>query len=71
MFPIKRIEKIHEELNHYYLQVIAFQDKDSHYQDIVTKFSKTLSELDNIIEDMRKYNNKNNPLININKEIIK
>ena len=67
MFPIKRIEKIHEELNHYYLQVIAFQDKDSQYQDIAAKFSKTLSELDDIIEDMRKYNNKNNPLININK----
>jgi hypothetical protein len=55
MFPIKRIEKIHQELHHYYLQVIAFQDKDSQYQDIVTKFSKNLSELENIIEDMRKY----------------
>ena len=32
MFPIKRIEKINEELNHYYLQVISFQDKDSQYQ---------------------------------------
>ncbi len=53
------------------MQVIAFQEKDSQYQDIVTKFSKTLSELDNIIEDMGKYNNKNNPLININKEISK
>jgi hypothetical protein len=67
MFPIKRIEKIQEELNHYYLQVIAFQDKDPQYQDIVVKFSKTLSELEDIIEDIRKYNNKNNPLININK----
>ena len=71
MFPIKRIEKIHQELNHYYLQVIAFQDKDSQYQDIVNKFSKNLLELDDIIEDMIKYNNKNNPLININKEINK
>ena len=67
MFPRKRIEKMHQELNYYYLQVIAFQDKDSQYQDIVTKFSRNLSELDDIIEDMRKYNNKNNPLININK----
>jgi hypothetical protein len=69
MFPIKRIEQIHQELNYYYLQVIAFQDKDSqYYEDIVTKFFKTISELDDIIEDMRKYNNnKNNPLININK----
>jgi hypothetical protein len=71
MFPIKRIEQIHQELNHYYLQVIAFQDKDSQYQDIVAKFSKTLSELESVIDDMRKYNNKNNPLININKEITK
>ena len=67
MFPLKRIEKIHQELNHYYLQVIAFQDKDSQYQDIVAKFSKNLSELEDIIEDIRKYNNKNNPLLNINK----
>jgi hypothetical protein len=68
MFPIKRIEKIHQELNYYYLQVIAFQDKDSqYYEDIVTKFSKTISELENIIEDMRKYNNnENNQLINLN-----
>jgi hypothetical protein len=67
MFLIKRIEKIHQELNHYYSQVIAFQDEDSHYQDIVAKFSKNLIELDDIIENMRKYNNKNNPLINIEK----
>ena len=68
MFPIKRIEKIHQELNHYYSQVIAFQDEDFQYQDIVTKFSKNLLELDDIIEDMRKYNNnRNNPLMNINK----
>jgi hypothetical protein len=33
----------------------------------VAKFSKNLSELEDIIEDMRKYNNKNNPLLNINK----
>ena len=67
MFPIKRIEQIRQELNQYYSQIIAFQDKDSQYQDISTKFSKTILELDNIIEDMRKYNNKNNQLININK----
>jgi hypothetical protein len=71
MFPTKRIEKIHEELNHYYLQVISFQDKDSHYQNIITKFSRNVSELESVIDDMRKYNNKNNPLININKEILK
>ena len=71
MFPIKIIEKIQEELNHYYLQVISFQDKDSQYQNIITKFSRNVSELESVIDDMRKYNNKNNPLININKEIIK
>jgi hypothetical protein len=68
MFPIKRIEKMHQELNYYYLQVIAFQNENSQYQDVVTKFSKNLSELDDIIEDMRKYNNKNNPVLNINKK---
>jgi DNA repair ATPase RecN len=67
MFPIKRIEKLHQEINHFYLQVIAFQDKDSQYQDIVAKLSKNLSELEDIIEEMRKYNNKYNPLININR----
>jgi succinate dehydrogenase flavin-adding protein (antitoxin of CptAB toxin-antitoxin module) len=68
MFPIKRIEKIHQELYNYYSQIITFQDKDLQYQDIVNKFSKNLLELDNIIEDIRKYNNtKNNQLINVNK----
>jgi hypothetical protein len=32
MFPIKRIEKIHQELNYYYLQVIAFQNENSQNQ---------------------------------------
>ena len=67
MFLIKIIEKIYQELNHYYLQVIAFQDEKSQYQDIVAKFSKNLTELDDIIEEMRKYNNKDNPLISIEK----
>lgn len=61
------MEKIHQELNDFYLQVISFQDKDLQYQDIITKLLKNLSELDNVIEDIRKYNNKNNPLLNINK----
>jgi cell wall assembly regulator SMI1 len=68
MFPIKRIEQLHQELHGYYLQVITFQDKDLQYQDIVNKFSKTISDLDNIIENMRKYNNnKNDQLLNLNK----
>ena len=67
MFPIKRLEKIHEELHRYYLQVITFQNENPQYQDIATKFSKNLSELDNVIEDIRIYNNNsnNNPLIHI------
>jgi 5S rRNA maturation endonuclease (ribonuclease M5) len=65
--PDKKIRKTHEELHRYYLQVITFQDKDSQYQEIATKFSKNLSELEDIIEDIRIYNNnsKNNPLIHI------
>jgi len=68
MFPIKRIEQLHQELQNYYLQVIAFQDKDSQYQNIIPKLSRTVSELDNVIEDMRKYNNnKNDQIIKLNK----
>lgn len=68
MLPIKRIEQLHQELNHYYSQVIAFQDKDSQYQDIITKLSRTISELEDVIEEMRKYNNNSNDqLINLNK----
>lgn len=69
MFPIKRIEKLHQELDNYYLQIIAFQDEDLQYQYIINKFSKNLSELENIIKEIRKYNNntKDNQLINLNK----
>jgi hypothetical protein len=68
MLPIKRIEQLHQELYCYYLQVISFQDKDSQYQNIITKLSSTISELEDVIEDMRKYNNnKNDQIINLNK----
>jgi hypothetical protein len=69
MFPMKQIEQLHQELNHYNLQVITFQDKDSqYYQDIVTKLSKIMSDLDNVIDDMRKYNNnRNDQIINLNR----
>ena len=67
MFPLQRLEKIHEELHRYYLQVITYQNEDPKYQDIASKLSKNLSELEDIIEDIRKYNNKNNLLLNINK----
>lgn len=67
MFPVKRLEKIHEELNRYYSQVIAYPKADPNYLDIANKLSKNLSELDSIIKDIKKYNyiNKNNPLIHI------
>ena len=70
MFPMKRIEQLYQELNHYRLQIIAFQDKDIQYQNIITKFSKIASELEDVTEDMRKYNNNNNEqIINLNKWI--
>ena len=67
MFPIKRLDKINEELHRYYLQVITYQNEDPKYHDIATKLSKNLSELEDVIKDIRKYNtnNKNNPLIHI------
>jgi predicted proteasome-type protease len=67
MFPIKILDKINEELYRYYLQIITFQNEDPYYQDIAAKFSKNLSELEDVIEDIKKYNNnkKNNPLIHI------
>jgi hypothetical protein len=67
MFPIKTLDKINEELYRYYLQIITFSNEDPYYQDIAAKFSKNLSELEDVIEDINKYNNnkKNNPLIHI------
>ena len=68
MFPIKRLEKIHEELHRYYLQVITYQKElNPDYQDIATRLSKNMSELEDIIKDIKKYNisNKNNPLNHI------
>ena len=69
MLPIKRIEQLHQELYCYYLQVISFQDKISQYQNIITKLSSTISELEDVIEDMRKYNNNNtnSQIFNLNK----
>ena len=67
MFPIKILEKMYQELHRYYLQVITYQNEDPKYQNIATKLSKNLSELEDVIKDIRKYNinNKNNPLIHI------
>jgi hypothetical protein len=56
MFPLKGLEKIHEELYRYYLQVITYQNEDQEYQVIATKLSKNLSELEYIIKYIRKYN---------------
>jgi hypothetical protein len=67
MFPVKRLEQMHEELHRYYLQVITYPKADPNYLHIATNLSKNLSELDGIIKDIRRYNynNKNNPLIHI------
>ena len=66
MFPIKRIEQLHTELNRYYYQVVAFQDKDLQYEDIKIEFSRIITELKDVIEDMRKYNNnRNDQIINL------
>ena len=64
MFPLKGLEKIHEELHRYYLQVVTYQNEDQQYQDIATKLSKNLSELEYTIKNIRKYNkNMKNQLI--------
>ena len=64
MFPLKGLEKIHEELHRYYLQVITYQNEDEEYQVIATKLSKNLTELEYIIKYIRKYNkNMKNQLI--------
>ena len=67
MFPVKRLEKMHEELERYYLQVVTYPKADPNYLYIANKLSKNLSELDSIIKDIRiyNYNNKKNPLIHI------
>ena len=67
MFPVKRLAKMHEELEHYYLQVITYPKAEPNYLSIANKLSKNLAELEDIIKDIRKYNynNKNNPLIHI------
>ena len=53
MFPLKGLEKIHEELHRYYLQVVTYQNEDQQYQDIVTKLSKDLTELEYTIKNIR------------------
>jgi hypothetical protein len=67
MFPVKRLEQMHEELHRYYLQVITYPKADPNYLYIATKLSKNISELDSIIKVIKRYNynNKNNPLIHI------
>ena len=67
MFPVKRLEQMHEELHRYYLQVITYPKAEPKYLEIATRLSKNLSELDGIVKDIRiyNYNNKNNPLIHI------
>ncbi len=53
MFPIKRLEKLYEELHRYYLQVITYPKEDPNYQDIATKLSKNMSELEDVFKRIR------------------
>jgi hypothetical protein len=52
MFPIKRIEQLHQELHQYYYKLLLF-NKDSQYLFNIPKLARTMSKLENIIEDMR------------------
>ena len=63
MFPIKRIEQLHNELNRYYYQIIAFQDKDLQYQDIKIEFSRIITELKDVIEDIIRETTQQNKIL--------
>ena len=65
MFPIKRIEKYMKNSIIITYKSLLFKIK-IHNTKILLLNSQRLYQK-SIIGDMRKYNNKNNPLININK----
>ena len=57
---ISEISQIHDYLNNYYIQdVFAYQNDSKEYQNILSRFSKLLDNLYQIIEDMKRYNNNN------------
>ncbi len=58
---ISEISQIHDYLNNYYIhEVFACQSGSTEYQNILSRFSQLLDILDQIIQDMKRYNNKNN-----------
>ena len=60
-FEIPTIGNIHNELNNFYIrEVFAYQNDSKQYQDILSRFSKLLDNLYQIIKDMERYNNCNN-----------
>lgn len=57
-FSISEISNIHNELNNYYIHnVFSCQSGSKEYQDILSRFSKMLDNLYQIIQDMKRYNN--------------
>ena len=60
-FRIEEIGNIHNQLNNYYIHnIFAFQNDTEDYQNILSRFSKLLDNLYQIIQDMTRYNNNNN-----------
>jgi hypothetical protein len=61
-FPITVIKNLHNALNDYYInEVYGYEQNDSSdYQNIVNRFSKSLEELYDLIQEMKRYNNNNN-----------
>jgi uncharacterized UPF0160 family protein len=58
---ISEISQIHDYLNNYYIHnVFAYQNDSEKYQDIQSRFSNLVDSLYQIIQDMKRYNNKNN-----------
>ena len=59
-FAISKIGYIHQELNEYYKEIRSSQDSSKEYQDILSRFSKILSELFVLNQLIQRYNNNNN-----------
>lgn len=63
-FSTPQIENIHNGINNFYIkEIFAYQNDSKEYQDILSRISKLLDNLYQIIQDMKRYNN-NNTIIN-------
>ena len=59
--PILEIKNLHSELNNYFISYVYYcQHNSKQYQDILTKYTKILSDLYNLIQDIQRFNNNNN-----------